>query len=49
MGKYLHPHTQAWAAKSASFDAYIFVTPEYNHGPSGTLKNAIDYLYQGME
>ena len=49
MGKYLHPHTQAWAAKSASFDAYIFVTPEYNHSPSGALKNAIDYLYQGME
>jgi NAD(P)H-dependent FMN reductase len=21
------------------------VTPEYNHGPSGVLKNAIDYLY----
>jgi NAD(P)H-dependent FMN reductase len=46
MGRYSHPHTQAWAAKIASFDAYIFVTPEYNHGPSGALKNAIDYLYR---
>lgn len=24
---------------------YVFVTPEYNHGTSGALKNAIDYLY----
>ena len=45
MGQYRHPHTKAWAAKIASFDAYVFVTPEYNHGPSGALKNAIDYLY----
>ena len=45
-GKYSQPHTRAWAAKVASFDAYVFVTPEYNHGPSGALKNAIDYLYR---
>jgi len=45
-GQYTQPHTKAWAAKIASFDAYVFVTPEYNHGPSGALKNAIDYLYR---
>jgi NAD(P)H-dependent FMN reductase len=45
-GKYSQPHTRAWAAKVASFDAYVFVTPEYNHGPSGALKNAIDFLYR---
>ena len=45
-GQYTQPHTQAWAAKIAPFDAYVFVTPEYNHGPSGALKNAIDYLYR---
>lgn len=44
-GQYSKPHTKAWAAKIASFDAYVFVTPEYNHGTSGALKNAIDYLY----
>ena len=44
MGQYSQPHTKAWAAKIAPFDAYVFVTPEYNHGPSGALKNAIDYL-----
>ena len=43
--KYSQPHTKAWARKVASFDAYIFVTPEYNHGPSAALKNAIDFLY----
>ncbi len=45
MGQYSQPHTKMWAAKVASFDAFVFVTPEYNHGPSGALKNAIDYLY----
>jgi len=41
-----HPgHAQAWADKVASFDAFVFVTPEYNHGVPGALKNAIDYLY----
>ena len=44
-GKYSKPHTKAWAAKIGSFDAYVFVTPEYNHGIAGALKNAIDFLY----
>lgn len=44
--QYQHEHTKTWARKIASFDAFIFVTPEYNHGTSGALKNAIDYLYQ---
>lgn len=46
LGKYSQPHTRAWAAKIASFDGYIFVTPEYNHGIPGALKNAIDYLFR---
>jgi NAD(P)H-dependent FMN reductase len=45
MGQYSKPHTKAWAAKIASFDGYVFVTPEYNHGTSAALKNAIDFLY----
>jgi len=45
LGQYTQPHTQAWAAKIASFDGYVFVTPEYNHSTSGALKNAIDFLY----
>jgi NAD(P)H-dependent FMN reductase len=43
-GQYSHPHTHAWSATVASFDGYVFVTPEYNHGVSGALKNAIDFL-----
>lgn len=44
-GKYSQQHTKTWAAKVASFDGYVFVTPEYNHGTSGALKNAIDFVY----
>jgi NAD(P)H-dependent FMN reductase len=43
--QYSKPHTKEWSAKIASFDAYVFVTPEYNHSTSGALKNAIDYVY----
>ena len=46
MGQYSQPHTKAWSAKIDSFDAFVFVTPEYNHSTSGALKNAIDYLYK---
>jgi NAD(P)H-dependent FMN reductase len=46
MGQYAHAHTKAWAAKIATFDAFVFVTPEYNHSTSGALKNAIDFLFK---
>src|SRR5436190_16605545 len=45
MGQYSKPHTKTWAAKVESFDAFVFVAPEYNHGISGALKNAIDFLF----
>ena len=45
LGQYTHSHTKKWAAKIASFDAYVFVTPEYNHATCAALKNAIDFLY----
>jgi NAD(P)H-dependent FMN reductase len=45
-GKSSKPHTKAWAAKIDSFDAFVFVTPEYNHGIPGALKNAIDFLFR---
>ncbi|AXF55549.1 NADPH-dependent FMN reductase [Salicibibacter kimchii] len=34
----------AWSEKMASFDGFVFVTPEYNHAVGGALKNALDYL-----
>lgn len=27
-------------------NAFVIVTPEYNHGTSGVLKNALDWVYQ---
>lgn len=45
MGQYSKEHTKRWSAKIASFDGYVFVTPEYNRATTGALKNAIDYLY----
>lgn len=44
-GQYSQEHTKTWAAKVAEFDAYVFVTPEYNHSVSGVLKNALDFVY----
>ena len=44
-GQYSKEHTKRWAAKIASFDAFVFVTAEYNHGIPGALKNAIDFLF----
>ncbi|WP_342507793.1 NAD(P)H-dependent oxidoreductase [Sporosarcina sp. FSL K6-2383] len=35
---------KAWSEKMASFDGYVFVTPEYNHAIGGALKNALDFL-----
>ncbi|WP_425144717.1 NADPH-dependent FMN reductase [Deinococcus sp.] len=34
-----------WQKKVAEFDGYIFLTAEYNHGPTAVLKNALDYSY----
>ena len=44
-GQYANDHTRAWADKIASFDGFVFVTPEYNHSTSGALKNALDFIY----
>jgi NAD(P)H-dependent FMN reductase len=45
MRQYTHEHTKKWSAKVAEFDGYVFVSPEYNHSYSGSLKNAIDFVY----
>lgn len=43
--KYTKEHTKIWSEKITSYDGYVFVTGEYNHGIPAVLKNAIDYLY----
>ena len=37
---------QRWAGRLAGLDGFILVTPEYNHGTSAVLKNALDYAYK---
>ena len=44
-GKYDDEGVQRWADRVADGDAFIIVSPEYNHGYPAVLKNAIDYIY----
>lgn len=41
---YRHAHTREWSATVAHADAFLFVMPEYNHGPPPALVNALTYL-----
>lgn len=41
---YDQPKQQQWADKIAQAQAFIFISPEYNHGYSPALKNALDYV-----
>ena len=43
--QYEHAHTRAWSESVAAADAFVFVTPEYNYGPSPALLNALNYVY----
>jgi NAD(P)H-dependent FMN reductase len=44
-GDYGEDTANAWAKIIAEADGYIFVSPEYNHGYSAVLKNALDTIY----
>lgn len=43
---YAHEAVARWTQKIAEADGFVIITPEYNRGPSGVLKNALDYAYQ---
>jgi NAD(P)H-dependent FMN reductase len=43
--QYEHAQTKAWSDRVARADAFVFVTPEYNHGTPPALVNALDHLY----
>jgi NAD(P)H-dependent FMN reductase len=36
---------QKWSRIADAADAFVLVAPEYNHGYSAVLKNALDWLY----
>ncbi|HIA92262.1 TPA: NADPH-dependent oxidoreductase [Candidatus Saccharibacteria bacterium] len=44
-GQYEYEYTKNWSKIVDSADAYVFLTPEYNHSYSAVLKNALDHIY----
>ena len=42
---YDNDKTRRWSRTVDEFDAFVFVTPEYNHSVPAALKNAFDVLY----
>jgi NAD(P)H-dependent FMN reductase len=44
-GEFAHEHSKVWNAEIAKYDAYVFVTAEWNQNLPGSAKNAVDYLY----
>jgi NAD(P)H-dependent FMN reductase len=42
---YTLPIVRAWNRKIGEGDAYLVITPEYNHSIPGVLKNAIDSIF----
>jgi NAD(P)H-dependent FMN reductase len=43
--QYTHEHTWEWSARVDRADAFVLVTPEYNHSFPAPLKNALDHLH----
>jgi NAD(P)H-dependent FMN reductase len=41
---YTHPEGKVWAQRVQAVDSVIIITPEYNHGPPGVLKNTLDWV-----
>jgi NAD(P)H-dependent FMN reductase len=44
---YQDESSRRWSEKIHALDGYVVVTPEYNHGYPGQLKNAIDHVHTG--
>src|SRR5712692_5893967 len=42
---YSEPIVRAWNAKIKEADAFLIITPEYNHSIPGVLKNALDSVF----
>jgi NAD(P)H-dependent FMN reductase len=39
------PEVSRFAERIDQADGFVFVSPEYNHGPSAVLKNALDHTF----
>ena len=44
-GIYTQPEAEAWRKRVGEFDAFVAISPEYNHGPTAVLKNAFDSAF----
>lgn len=44
-GDYLDPNVREWSKLVASCDGFLILTPQFNWGYPGDLKNAMDHLY----
>lgn len=47
--QYPYENVEKWSAIADKADAFVIVTPEYNHGYSPVIKNALDWLYPEFE
>ena len=42
--RHINEVAQKWLAQLLAAEAFVYVTPEYNHSIPGVLKNALDYV-----
>ncbi len=47
--QYPNENVRKWSKIADAADAFVLVVPEYNHGYSGVLKNALDWLFPEYE
>jgi NAD(P)H-dependent FMN reductase len=41
-----HSMALSWGNKLRELDGFVVIAAEYNHAPTGTFKNALDYAYK---
>ena len=47
--QYPHPNAQKWSEIARAADGFVIVSPEYNHGYTAVIKNALDWGYLEFE
>ncbi len=47
--QYPNENAKVWSTIADAADAFVVVSPEYNHGMPAVLKNAFDWLYPEFE